>query len=59
MSEPDEDSSPDRTLYSMMQDKTGRALLDSGYIIDLHYDIVDGKRVFKKFSGVNDSAPIL
>jgi hypothetical protein len=59
MSEPDENSSPDKTLYEISHTKTGRALTDSGHIIDLHYDIVGGKRIFKKFSGVNDSMPIL
>lgn len=59
MSEPDEDASPDLTLYQMTHNRTGRAMMDSGHLINLHYDIVDGKRVFKKFSGVNESAPIL
>lgn len=34
-------------------------MLDSGLINDVHYDIIDGKRIFKKYSGVNNSMTVL
>jgi len=48
---------PDTLLYKADRTKPGRATYDSGLIIPLHYDIVDGKRIFRKYAGVNNSAP--
>ena len=51
--------SPDTKFYNFYNSKQGRAHYDSGILIDIHYDIVDGKRVFKKFAGVNKSMTII
>jgi len=37
----------------MYNTKDGRYLVDSGRIRDIWYDIVDGKKVYRRFSGVN------
>jgi len=51
---PDEEDTPDTKLYEVMNTYTGRTLMDSGMFVELNYDMVDGKKVFKRFSGVND-----
>lgn len=51
---PDEEDTPDTELYNMVHNVSGRTYMDSGMFKDLHYDIIDGKKVFKRFAPVND-----
>jgi len=52
---PGERGTDDEDLFEAFNSATGRMSVDSGLVHELHYDIVDGKRVFKKFAGVNQS----
>ena len=50
---PDEDDTPDTEIYETYNSADGRRLVDSGRHAPIWYDIVDGKKVYKKYAGVN------
>ena len=59
MNYPDSEQSPDKELFAAYNSKDGRVFMDSGLIHDIHFDIVNGKRVFRRFACVNESMPII
>lgn len=44
---------PDTAMYKRWHSKEGRQNYDTGLFTDIGYDIVGGKKVYKKFAGVN------
>lgn len=50
---PDKDDTDDTDTYQEMESRNGRQLVDSGIVGGLWYDIVDGKKIYRKFAGVN------
>lgn len=56
---PDEDDTPDTEYYESFHSNQGKRVFDTGRYVPLPYDIIDGKKVYKKFVGVNQPMPIL
>lgn len=50
---PDIDDTDDTDTYQDYHSRTGRLMKDTGLVGDLWFDIVDGKKVYRRFSGVN------
>lgn len=56
---PDADDTNDTETYQDYNSQEGRYLVDTGIIDPIWYDIKDGKKIYKKFSGVNQPLPDL
>lgn len=50
---PDTLDTPDTELYQGFHSRDGRLMRDTGFYTDLPFDIVDGKKIYKRFAGVN------
>lgn len=50
---PDAQDTNNTVNYKNYHSKEGRRMLDMGLIVPLHFDIVDGKKVYRRFAGVN------
>jgi len=50
---PDPEDTDDVLTVNDYNTKIGKYLRDTGIIDDIWYDIVDGKKVYKRFAGVN------
>jgi len=50
---PDTEDTDDTDTYNDYHSKEGKYLRDSGIVGDLWFDIVDGKKVYRRFAGVN------
>ena len=55
---PDTDDTDDTETYQDYFGPEGRYLVDTGIIGELWYDIVDGKKVYRRFAGVNQPLPL-
>lgn len=55
---PDTDDTDDTLTYNDYKSKEGRYYLDTGIIRDIWYDIKDGKKVYRRFAGVNQPLPL-
>lgn len=56
---PDADDTDDTETFNDYLGPEGRYYVDTGIISDVWYDIVDGKKVYKRFAGVNQPLPLL
>ena len=56
---PDADDTDDTDSYRDEFSKSGRYFKDTGIVFDIWYDIVDGKKVMRRFSGANQPMPDL
>jgi hypothetical protein len=50
---PDEDDTDDTKTYKDFISYAGRKFVQTGIAGDIWYDIKDGKKVYRKFAGVN------
>jgi len=50
---PDTEDTDDTDTYNDYHSKDGRMLYDTGLIVDLWYDIKDGRKIIKPFGGAN------
>jgi len=53
---PDDETS-DTSLYNAFHSYTGRTMYDSGLYINLQFDMVDGKKIYKRCAPVNNPMP--
>jgi len=54
---PDADDTDDSESYKDEFSKDGRYLRETGIVTDIWYDIVDGKKVIRRFAGANQPMP--
>jgi len=56
---PDDEDTEDTITYADYMSKDIKEMVDSGHINDIWYDIVDGKKVYRKWAGVNQPMELI
>lgn len=56
---PDENLAPDTLKYNQSKTLEYKLLYENGSLNEFPFDIIDGKKVYKRFTGLNQPAPLL